>query len=166
MFVYFHGTKDGYNTVQTFHKVEKASEYVIAQIDSYIAGKPTSGKKSSFKKIRQAGVPQPVGGGFQPRPLAPFVQQIGIDEFDLPVDPIIPLQLNINTQGSKPLDKSKLTEDKATELETLLAHMVLARKSKTFDNAIRAIKLYEEYAKYVLGSDATLHTLEEIKVAS
>lgn len=173
MFVYFHGSKSGHNLAIAFHKADKAADYVITQVDTYIGGKAILGKKTSLKKVMAAqvavqrvGQPQlPDEPGEVPEwmdnppmqyPAAPnnfYIQPVG---FDIAGEMAAPPNL--------PSEKKKIEEKKEPELEILLSHMEIARKNRTFENAVKAIELFEEYARYILHTDAALHTLQEIKI--
>jgi hypothetical protein len=175
MFVYLHGAKSGHNLAMAFHKADKAADYVITQVDTYIGGKAILGKKLSLKKAiaAQAAAARPAPQHFIGEPDEP-----GMPEWmdNPPLQAQAPAPNNfwqpqpvfvvggVAAPLNLPTEKKKVEEKKFPELEALLAHMEIARKNRTFENAVKALELYEEYAKYALNADAALHTLQEIKI--
>lgn len=157
MYVYFQWSKNGQHHVQAFHKLDKAIDYVITQIDSYASGGDTNHMlKAAAKKVRHAAQPaQPLFGaavGDMALPNNPFA-----DIPDLPDLPEQPYHIASPAQLKKEPEVS-------VELTALREHMAIAKKNKTHENALKAIELYEIYLRYAMNNESALHTLQDISV--
>lgn len=167
MFIYLQWFKNGQNQIQAFHKVDKATDYVINQIETYIANDSGGPYKRAKKVI-------PYGGGYPAVPAHPAqpAAPIGFDDL-LDAPPAFNVNAHFNPQpvAIAPAPRNMFAEAPqaerkiSAEMIKLQAHMEIARKNRTLDNALLAIKLYEEYAKYVLDNESAIHTLEDIRVA-
>jgi len=153
MFVYFHWSKNGNNHVQAFHKVDKAADYVINQIEAYAIDE---GKSLALKKKRSA-------------------YHDGDGDFGaLPVVPPVPVQWFAdnpfpNAAGGvavagAPEEKKKEEKKVPIELTLLREHMDIAKKNRTFENAQKAIELYEDFLRYALNNESAIHALTDLKI--
>jgi hypothetical protein len=134
MFVYFHWPKNGAYNATAFYKESSAIEYVFSSISELI--NYNRSYKSKPKKIKKVGFID--ADGFEPIHIDMFAQVA---------------QQQIKEEEYIPEELFKLKE-----------HMVFSSKQKTFENAMFAISLYEEYAAYVLLEPAAIHTLQDLKV--
>lgn len=161
MFVYVYWPKSGVHTVQGFHKIDKAARFVIDQIDAYCnIPNPFPKKIKKAAYLRARGAPQPAHRniyGNLPQPV------FGGGAFDL-APPILVEQPLINHAVEETKTTQPKEENITPELTKLREHLSIAKKKMTFDNAVKAIELYEEYNKYVLGQESALHSLQDIKI--
>lgn len=82
----------------------------------------------------------------------PEADDMGGDEYDYPSPP-------------RKIKKARMSSNKESpEFAALTGHLEIANKDKTIENARKAIKLYDEYIKFVLGAEPLLHTIQEVKV--
>jgi len=181
MYVYFRGYKNGYHELQAFHKPDAAIEYVINQIEAIIgSGVSNIPKKRALKKPRAAQVGIDVGPlnpYFQAEMPAPPAYNIDVAQPAYP-NPY-PEERRANVYGDQVFDRlrelttslGKVSHKKTTvntpqpkELKKLLDQIAIAKKSKTLENAIEAINLFEAYNVAVLGDESAIHTLQDIKV--
>jgi hypothetical protein len=168
MFVYFHWSRTGgQQHVQAFHKADKAAEYVINQIEALAIDEGRNLGLQTKKKaprgyavdMRDQADDGPfdamLGGG---QPVA-----AGIDwgQFGGPV--AVPVAAAPVAGMPKPA-KKKEEKKIPVELEKLRDHMDIAKKDKSFDNAIKAIQLYEDFLKYALNAESAIHTLTDLKI--
>lgn len=157
MFIYFHYTKNGNQTLQAFHKADKAAEFVINQITSYAAdeGKNVKGqqKKSAVNRYVANAIDWGNGDIEAPQPV-------------IAVPPPPPFPQFIEQAQQAPQAETKVEESRKIpiELEKLKAHMEVAKKNKTFENATKAIHLYEDFLKYALNAESPIHTLTDVKI--
>lgn len=175
MFVYFYWPKNGHQQVQAFHKQDKAAEYVINQIEAlamdqgrslglYKKKIPVRARPNPANPLGVGGIEfdidvaqpnQPAGHVFYPPPAQPRAVAVPAGDFLINGGLI-----------SKDDSASKEEEKIPVELEKLRLHMDEAKKNKSFGNAVKAIELYEDFAKYHLGSESSIHTLQDIKVVA
>lgn len=66
--------------------------------------------------------------------------------------------------GFQAVKKDTQEKNISSELSALRNHLIIAKKTRNLDNAIKAIALYEEYAKYILHAESAIHTLQDIKI--
>lgn len=137
MLIYLYWPQGGNAHIQAFHKLDKAVSYVIDQIEELSFGNiPKSKRKYSTHLNDNIMVPPP-------RVPLPFFE----------------MDRNL---GGGPKD----TQEKkgSSELSKLRNHLVVAKKTKNIENAIKAITLFEEYSKYILCSESAIHTLQDIRI--
>lgn len=184
MFVYCHWNKSGgCQCLQAFHKLEKAAEFVIDQMEANLAEESRNYGAQSSKKKKGVLARGPAPGlnfpGEIAQPLPPepnlfnpvnnaAVQWNGdLGAWNPPFAQVVPNNLfdQLAIQRVKPAAQIKAEMVLPDELEKLRLHLELAKKDKTIDNAMLAIKLYEDFLKYVQNSESPLHTLTDLKVA-
>jgi hypothetical protein len=178
MFVYVYWPKSGTHVVQAFHKVDRAVDFVISQLHAYCnaPNPPAKKKKTSYARGRAAEQGQPrvrAVAAVDPNifwaqapvafaDLAPPMPVGGLDlEPPMPVELIAQPPIDMGDADKTMQPKENISQ----ELTKLHEHILVAKKEMTFDNAVKAIELYEEYSKYVLGRESALHTLQAIKIA-
>lgn len=164
MFVYFQWSKNGQHHVQAFHKLEKAVEYVINHIDTCTTQKQGLYDAAVKKKAaRPAAIffddAMDAQGGADMHPVAPAPAPGQLpDVFHFHNQPL-------NLPQDRLTEKTEPAEKKVSiELVALREHMVIAKKNKTHENALKAIELYEAYLKYAINNESAIHTLQDIDI--
>lgn len=162
MFVYFYWPLTGYHVIQAFHRSEKAAEFVLSQIESYIG---TSEKKKIKKKeltpiflAGEDGDPDPMEPQHDPDvvPAPPAAQVRAVRN---------PVHGNVQNVFTKKASlPKKQSNQEADEYISLENHLKKSKNNPTIDNALKAISLFEEYNTYILGNGSSIHTLEDTKV--
>lgn len=171
MFVYFHWSKAGHQHVQAFHKADKAAEYVIGQIETLAIDEGRNLGLRAKKKEARA----------YPNHNHNQVDQADLGD-EMPFAPVVNAAAPVVNHGidwghwgdqpvaipPPPTDKKEVkgTNKIPPELLKLRDHMEIAKKDKTFDNALKAIQLYEDFLKYGLSTpcDSSIHTLTDLKI--
>jgi hypothetical protein len=164
MFVYFHWSKTGgQQHVQAFHKADKAAEYVINQIEALAIDEGRNLGLSVKKKTVPRGYnPDMIDDGQLPwdNQVADHVAA-GIDWGLFNPPPVAGNPVVAPVAGEA---KKKEVRKIPVELEKLRDHMNIAKKDKSFQNAIKAIELYEDFLKYALNAESAIHTLTDLKI--
>lgn len=156
MYIYFYWTAQSHQQIQAFHKADKAAEYVINQIEALIGNnkpKPYKKKDSSIFAIDYGINPAPP-------PINMFVNN------NPPIDQQpIAIAMDLYNAAEKVKRNPKTKEkDISDEFTALKSHLDIAKKYMTFENAVKAVELYEEYARYGLQNEAYIHTLQDLKI--
>jgi hypothetical protein len=112
-----------------------------------------------------AQMPAPIPNPFdQPVPPIPLPNQQPMAIIPPALDPNDMMEMLDASLKKEKKAKRKSNIDDSPEFIALKEHLQVANENKTLENALKAIDLYDEYAKSVLGIEVVLHTLKDIKV--
>lgn len=178
MFVYFHWSKiSGQQHVQAFHKADKAAEYVINQIEALAI---EEGRNLGLQMKKKARASRAGGGDIDD--IGYFDAAINIPRAPVPVGAVgaiewghfggAPANVAMPDMPAAPQREPRLPKENTKkeqkkipiELEKLRDHMTVAHKNKSIENAIIAIQLYEDFVRYALNSESSIHTLTDLKI--
>lgn len=159
MYIYSHWPKNGHYTNYAFHKFDKAAEFVYDTLNSYIdmSNGPT-------KKVVPA---QPVfmGDLVAPAPApAPRTRPAAVPAPPAPAEFFnVAAVAEVQVVAATPKTTPAVVEGEPSELTALKEF--LSKNDRTLEGLLRAIALYEEYAKYVLMQESAIHTIQEVNVS-
>lgn len=167
MFIYVHWQTNGNYHIEAFNRESDAVSYTISSIQDMIS----IAKPKKRKSVYNGGAP-----GAPVPPINGNGRQIFGDLADAADNPNNPVPINfdihiaaaaavLNEYPKKEIDQLSNEDNISEEFLKLKEHLNIATKEKTFENALKSIKLYEDYTTYILHKPSALHTLEDLKVA-